>query len=273
VNAADGITADRGESGARWTTTNLVGVPAPWLCDTGFNADPQPLHIAGVRQAHAGLFAELQRSGDAAQARASFAGYMNNCFALKMPGAQRPRPSYLKLLQGWGQDANGPAGAVLKGWVESRFGLVPLFHKVRLGAFPSAAWTGFAEEQAHGAWRDHSMLQQLDLLFEFCQWMLAFRLPLAPGTHLRLWRGSNRCDEQVVAGSMRERRCTMRLNNLVSFSRSRDDAGVFGDWVMQAEVPRCKLLLLPGLLDSSALSGEAEVLAIGGDYDVQVRYD
>ena len=258
----------------RWTTTNLVGVPAQRLCETSFNADPQPLQIAGVRQAHAGLFNDLQRCADAAQARALFASYMDTCFELTLPGpARRRRPSYLKLLQGWGQDANGPAGAVLKGWVESRFGLVPLFHKVRLGAFPSAAWTGLAEEQAHGAWRDHSMLQQLDLLFEFCQWMLALRLPLAPGRHLQLWRGSNHCEEQVVAGSLRERRCTMRLNNLVSFSGSRDDSGIFGDWVMQAEVPRCKLLLLPGLLDSSALSGEAEVLAIGGDYDVQVRHD
>jgi NAD+--dinitrogen-reductase ADP-D-ribosyltransferase len=258
----------------RWTTTNLVGVPAPWLCDTRFNAEPQPLQIAGVRQAHAGLFNDLQRSADAAQARALFAGYMNASFELSLPGAaRRRRPSYLKLLQGWGQDANGPAGAVLKGWVESRFGLVPLFHKARLGAFPSAAWTDLLDEQSHGAWRDHSMLQQLDLLFEFCQWMLVHRLPLAPGTHLRLWRGSNRCEEQVINGSLRERRCTMRLNNLVSFSRSRNDAGIFGDWVMQAEVPRCKLLLLPGLLDSSALSGEAEVLAIGGDYEVEVRYD
>ena len=45
----------------------------------------------------------------------------------------------LVLLQGWGLDANGPAGAVLKGWVESRFGIVPIFHKAPLQRFPSAA--------------------------------------------------------------------------------------------------------------------------------------
>lgn len=271
--------SDDGAECERWTSTNLVGVPASVLVDVRFNADPQPLHIAGVRQAHAALFTSLERSADAAQARALFASYMVNAFELVPAGARggtplpRPRrPSYLKLLQGWGQDANGPAGAVLKGWVESRFGLVPLFHKVLLGHFPNEAWQVCLDEQSHGAWRDHSMLQQLDLLFEFCQWMLQRRLPLEPGLHLRLWRGSNRCEEQVVAGSLRERRCTMRLNNLVSFSRSRDDAGVFGDWVMEADVPRCKLVLLPGLLDSAALSGEAEVLALGGDYEVVVSY-
>ena len=39
--------------------------------------------------------------------------------------------SYLKLLQGWGLDSNSAAGAVLKGWVESRFGIVPV---ILLGA-------------------------------------------------------------------------------------------------------------------------------------------
>jgi NAD+--dinitrogen-reductase ADP-D-ribosyltransferase len=38
-------------------------------------------------------------------------------------------------------------------------------------------------------------------------------------------------------------------------------------------VPLCKLLLVPGLLDSPSLQGEAEVLALGGLYEVEVRYD
>lgn len=65
----------------------------------------------------------------------------------------------------------------------------------------------------------------------------------------------------------------MRLNNLVSFSRTREQAGCFGDWVLQAEVPQAKLLLWPGLLDTSSLHGEAEVLVLGGDYAVRASYD
>jgi NAD+--dinitrogen-reductase ADP-D-ribosyltransferase len=38
-------------------------------------------------------------------------------------------------------------------------------------------------------------------------------------------------------------------------------------------VPRAKLLLVPGLLNTSSLHGESEVLVLGGDYEVQARYD
>ncbi|MEN9890426.1 MAG: hypothetical protein RLY78_721, partial [Pseudomonadota bacterium] len=42
------------EHPARWYTTNLVGVPAPWLASPGFNARPQGLQIAGTRATHRG---------------------------------------------------------------------------------------------------------------------------------------------------------------------------------------------------------------------------
>jgi NAD+--dinitrogen-reductase ADP-D-ribosyltransferase len=160
--------------------------------------------------------------------------------------------------------------------VESRFGLVPAFHKAPLARFPSPAWMAYLEEKAASRFHNNNIFQQLDLLFEFCQWMLARHPPLgtaADGTHVWLWRGSTRCEEQVVAGSLRERRCTVRLNNLVSFSRTPEQAGCFGDWVLRARVPLTKLLLVPGLLNTTSLQGESEVLALGGDYEVQARYD
>ena len=64
----------------------------------------------------------------------------------------------------------------------------------------------------------------------------------------------------------------MRLNNIVSFSRSREHAGCFGDWILRAEVPLCKLVFMPGLVATHALSGEDEVLALGGDYEVEASY-
>lgn len=263
---------------SRWYTTNLVGVPAPVLASTAFNAHPQPLCIAGARECNGGLFALLERAADADEAREMFAHYMSLAFALERPEpgegeTRRWRSSYLKLLQGWGLDSNGPAGAVLKGWVESRFGLVPSFHGAPLARFPSPAWVAYLEQKAASRYHNNSIFQQLDLLYEFCQWMLArFRL-LGDAAHATLWRGSTRCEEQVVAGSLRERRCTVRLNNLVSFSRSQSDAECFGDWVLEAHVPQAKLLLVPGLLNTTSLRGEAEVLALGGRYDVQARYD
>lgn len=252
----------------RWYTTNLVGVPAPLLGSTAFNAHPQSLHIAGARETNGGLFALLDRCGSPDEARDVFAHYMSLAFGL----AHR-RAGYLKLLQGWGLDSNGPAGAVLKGWVESRFGLVPSFHGAPLGRFPSPAWIAYLEQKSASRYHNNSIHQQLDLLYEFCQWMLARYRLLGDERHATLWRGSTRCEEQLVAGSLRERHCTVRLNNLVSFSTSEEQAQCFGDWVLRARVPLAKLLLVPGLLNTSSLHGEAEVLAIGGDFEVQARYD
>jgi NAD+--dinitrogen-reductase ADP-D-ribosyltransferase len=276
VNAAGELEADP----TRWYSTNLVGIPAPVLASAAFNAHPQPLRIAAARECSAGLFALLAQSGDAAQAREMFAHYMSLAFGLAKPReaaaavaeSRRWRASYLKLLQGWGLDSNGPAGAVLKGWVESRFGLAPGFHKAPLARFPSPAWITYLEEKAAERYRNNNVFQQLDLLYEFCQWMLTrFRL-MGDGPRVTLWRGSTRCEEQIVAGSLRARQCTVRLNNLVSFSRSHEGAQCFGDWVLQAQVPLCKLLFVPGLVNTRSLDGEGEVLALGGDYEVHASY-
>jgi NAD+--dinitrogen-reductase ADP-D-ribosyltransferase len=265
---------------ARWFSTNLVGIPAPVLASTAFNAHPQPLHIGGIRATHPGLFALLERASTPDEAREVFAHYLQLSFGLGRASAdagaaeaRRWKTSYRKLLQGWGQDANSAAGAVLKGWVESRFGLVPSYHHAPLERYPSPVWMRYLEEKASSRYHNNSIWQQFDLLFEFCQWMLARHQLLGPGPLVTLWRGSTRAEEQIVAGSLRARHCTVRLNNLVSFSLSREQAGCFGDWVFEARVPLVKMLVVPGLLDNRALSGESEVLVLGGDYEVEARYD
>jgi NAD+--dinitrogen-reductase ADP-D-ribosyltransferase len=62
----------------------------------------------------------------------------------------------------------------------------------------------------------------------------------------------------------------MLLNNLNSFSLSRERASEFGDSILEAEVPLAKIFfftrLLPGLLPS-----EDEIAVLGGLYEVTVR--
>jgi len=273
----------------RWCGTNLVGVPAHVLASTAFNAHPVPLCIAGAREAHQGLFALLDRSRDLDEARDMFAHYLSIAFGLRrpepheLPGLgvaeqRRWRGSWRKLLQGWGMDANGPAGAVLKGWAESRFGLAPSYHKAPLQRFPSPAWIGYFKEKAASRYNNNNIHQQLDLLYEFCQWALHRHVPSGlggiglPTEHLRLWRGSNQFEEQVMAGRLQNRLCMVRLNNIVSFSLSPQDASCFGDWVFEVQVPRCKVVLFPDLLPGQVLQGEQEVLVLGGDYEVWARY-
>ena len=270
-----------------WYSTNLVGVPTPVLASVAFNTHPQPLHIAGTRESHPGLFALLARCDTLIEAGEVFVHYLDIAFGLRRPQRhelpalgvaeqRRWRSSWRKLLQGWGMDANGPAGAVLKGWVESRFGMVPLFHKAPLGRFPSAVWMRYLEEKASSRLNNNCVHQQLDLLYEFCQWAMArFGRPMGDdhdARHLLLWRGSTRCEEQLVAGTLRERACRVRLNSIVSFSLSRSEADCFGDWVFQVRVPRSKVLVWPGLLPGQVLQGEQEVLALGGEFDVVASY-
>jgi NAD+--dinitrogen-reductase ADP-D-ribosyltransferase len=265
-----------------WYTTNLIGVAAPVLSSTEFNAHPVALRIVGAREAHAGLFALLDTSGSPDEASEVFMHYLSLAFGLQpeadpssVSEARRWRASYIKLLQSWGVDSNGQAGAVLKGWVESRFGLVPRFHKAPLERFPSPAWVGYLEEKASSRFHNNCIFQQLDLLYEYCQWALQRFRPFGTTPHACLWRGITRCEEQIVEGDLRQpgvRKLTLRLNNLVSFATSAHQAECFGDWILRVQVPLVKLLYYPGLLSKVPLTGEGEVLAIGGDYEVEAHY-
>ena len=268
-----------------WYGTNLVGVPARVLGSTDFNANPRALYIAGTFSAHRTLFEVLDATGDLNEAHDMFSHYMTQTFGLRKPqphelaslGAadqRRWRSSWRKLLQGWGMDSNGPAGAVLKGWAESRFGLAPAFHRAPLTHFPSVAWVTYLQEKVSSRYHNNNIYLQLDLLYAFCQWALRRRTDASGRVpaHLRLWRGSNQFEEQLLSGSLHARRCVVRLNNVVSFSLSEEDASCFGDWVMEVQVPVPKVLIFPDLLPGQVLQGEQEVLALGGDYEVTARY-
>src|SRR5450830_357488 len=258
----------------RWNSTNLVGLPAGLISSVAFNTHPQLLNIAGTREAHRSLFPLLSDVPVMAQGADVFRRYMETTFgeAQTYTSGRRFYSSSLILLEGWGFDSNGPQGAVLKGWVESRFGLVPTFHKAPLGRFPSPVWMGYLEEKVSGRFQNNNIYAQLDLLYEYCQWAIR-RFGLPSRDWLTLWRGVNRYDEQqVVEGSLRSGDSVVHLNNLVSFTTSRERADEFGDWILEAQVPAVKIIFFPGLLSGSALAGEGEVLALGGYYQVKASY-
>ena len=260
---------------ARGHSTNLVGVPTGLLASAAFNAFPIPLHISGTREAHVSLFERLATAADAAEASRVFHEYMIVLFGLEqVPEAgekRRYRASYLRLLKDWGYDSSSPAGAVLKGWVESRFGLYPSFHKAPLRRFNSRAWLTYVEEKMSSRFHNNSIYMQLDVLYEFCQWMLARYH--APGKkHMRLFRGSNDMNEYQVLEKLPRREALIRLSNLVSFTSRAEIADEFGDTVIEAQVPLPKILYYRGLLLDRPLRGEAEYLVIGGAYRVKMTW-
>jgi NAD+--dinitrogen-reductase ADP-D-ribosyltransferase len=257
-------------------STNLVGVPTGLLASTAFNGHPLPLSISGAREMNPGLFRVLNAAPDQAEAAQVFRHYMEMLFDL-VPAVDDARPrrfrsSYLKLLEGWGFDSNSAQGAVLKGWVESRFGLSPSFHKSVLGRFPSHAWMSYIEEKMGNRFHNNSINLQLDLLYEYCQWALA-RFWRPGQRHVTLYRGVN-CWEEVEHNPPPRRAGSFitRLNNLVSFSFSRARADEFGDWILEAQVPLVKILFYNDLLARHPLKGEAECLVIGGEYEVSAAY-
>jgi NAD+--dinitrogen-reductase ADP-D-ribosyltransferase len=261
-------------------STNLVGLPTGFLAGCDFNDQPMPLHISGTREMNANLFEMLRQSSDLADAGEAFLCYMMAMFGLDpeqreaggraSPG-RRYRSSFLRLLKGWGYDSNGPEGAVLKGWVESRFGIFPTYHKERIRRISSGVWTRYVEEKMSSRFHNNEIWAQLDLLYEFCQWALSNIV--TPGqSHVTLYRGVNSFDEQQIQKKLDRRTVVMRLNNLVSFSSDRDVACCFGDVILTASVPLAKLAFFNTLLPMHALKGEAEYLVIGGDYRVTASH-
>jgi NAD+---dinitrogen-reductase ADP-D-ribosyltransferase len=272
---------------------NLVGIPAGLLGSAVFNDYPRPLRIAGVREQHHDLFDSLAAAPDAALA---FDHYMATTFQLAGLGAipihqsPSPQPSprgrggvgeewiarrrfradYRRLLRGWGFDANCREGAVLKSWVESRFGLFPTYHRQPLDRVSSPAWSAYVEEKMSSRFHNNNIFMQLDLLYEFCQWVLARRR--TPGRHLILYRGVNDFIEHPLIRKNRDNEIVVRLNNLVSFTADRNIACEFGDTILEVRVPKVKVVFFSELLPRHPLKGEAEYMAIGGDYRVATGY-
>jgi NAD+--dinitrogen-reductase ADP-D-ribosyltransferase len=256
-------------------STNLVGIPTGLLASAAFNAHPLKLHISGVRETNPALFAMLADATCVEEAQEAFRNYMCTVFGLdeeqrRGSDRRRFRASYLRLLAGWGFDANGAEGAVLKGWVESRFGILPTFHKEPLGRYPSRAWMAYVEEKMAPRFHNNSIHLQLDLLYEYCQWMLSRFF--AAARRLTLYRGVNDFAEHQLIARIDRREAIARQNNLVSFTARREVADQFGDTILEAAVPTAKIVFFNALLPGAVLRGEGEYLVIGGDYRVRLAY-
>ena len=235
-----------------------------------------PIEIQGVRRAHRSLFARLERLDDPKARARAFREYMALAFQAgkrrkeSSPAGRRSPPNgYLRFLRGWMQDASSPEGAVLKGWVESRFGLPPVFHAGHIEDVHSPAYLLYLAERMRESARAIALESQFDLLYEFVQDELRRRHPEAPA--FTLYRGVKNLGDYRVIGETGENRVVLRLNNLNSFSSRLEHAWEFGSRVLVAEVPGSKIFfradLLPGILPRR----EEESLVIGGDYEVTVR--
>jgi NAD+---dinitrogen-reductase ADP-D-ribosyltransferase len=263
---------------------NRCNLPAVILGSLTYQRHPVPLEIDGIRAFHADLFAALAGLKDHAERAQRFQDYMTVHFCLdhleeagldagprpdrgQRRRRQRANANYLRLVRGWSFDSDGREGAVLKAWTETRFGLQARHHRGPLHGRGSDAYLAYLREGCAGLYGTNALEAQLDLLYTYCQHELALAHPKE--THLRLHRGINRIDEHEVLGRLPGGRYLVLLNNLNSFTLSRERADEFGDYILSVEVPLPKVFfynrLLPGML-----KGEDELVAIGGVYEVRI---
>jgi NAD+--dinitrogen-reductase ADP-D-ribosyltransferase len=254
---------------------NRCNLPTSILGSLSYQQHPVPLRLDGVAELHRGLFEALGALPDPSQRAQLFMAHMAAVFSLDHPeeaghseaAHDRARATYLRLLRGWAFDPDGQEGAVLKGWVESRFGLLPRHHGGPIRDFSGATYRRYLEARSRGLYGSNALEAQLDLLYTYCQVELAHQRP--GQTHLTLYRGVNRVGDFEILQEQAQGRRVVLLNSLNSFTAERERAGEFGDFILETQVPLSKVFffhrLLPGVL-----RGEDEFAVIGGVAEVGV---
>ena len=253
---------------------NRCNLPAVILGGLTFQHAPSPLYIDGVAQLHEALFSDLDGLMTAQQRAEHFVDYMSVLFrlhALDEAGYEaeqrvdRSKANYQRLLRGWAFNPDGKEAAVLKGWVESRFGLVPRFHGEPIASTQDDAYRRYQQECAEGLYNTNALESQLDLLYSYCQYELQRKM----SKHLPLYRGSNFIERLELKGLCEEPQQPLLLNNINSFSVEQERADEFGDTVIEVSVPREKVVFYSELLPG-CLRGEGEVMVLGSVYCAKI---
>jgi NAD+--dinitrogen-reductase ADP-D-ribosyltransferase len=256
---------------------NRCNLPAIILGGLTFQRYPIPLKLDGVATLYHDLFSRLDAIPDAERRAEIFQDYVTVHFRLEHldeaglteQGKGRANANYIRMIRGWNFNSDSREGAVMKGWVESRFGLLPRHHGEPIRNPADPAYQRYMEMRVQGLYGTNALESQFDLVYTYCQYEFARQQPGI--SHLTLHRGINRLREhERLADSSggSSNHPILLLNNLNSFTHNRDRAGEFGDTILTLQAPVAKILfhcqLLPGVL-----RGEDEFLLIGGVYGTE----
>ena len=276
---------------------NRCNYPAIILGSLTFQRYPEAICLDNMATFHQRLFNRMDSIETAIDRAVAFEAYMQASFLLSSPeeaGYQqyrdknssqkkedresdagktlqqkgkksRHKADYRRLLRGWLFDSDSREAAVMKGWVESRFGLLARNHKGPLRDFESDTYFNYTQERSAGLYNTNSLESQLDLLYSYCQYELQRRFP--ERRHYRLYRATNRLDEYDTLFQGSKSRSAVILNNLTSFSSSLEQCDNFGDTLLECQVPFSKILFFPNLLPG-AFRCESEYLVLGGLYQI-----
>ncbi|WP_455222630.1 NAD(+)--dinitrogen-reductase ADP-D-ribosyltransferase [Kaarinaea lacus] len=263
------------------TTINRCNLPVQVLGDVSFQTTPKPIAIDGVAQLHKRFFQDLVNEPDTESRSQMFLQYMRAHFTLDSLddagyeiniAIDRSRANYLRVLRGWFFDADSQEGAVIKAWVESRFGLIPRYHQRPIRSIDDDAYLQYVSKSSRGLYNTNALESQLDLLYSYCQFELSQRFPSE--NHFVLYRGQNGVQSleqlaQLNTPNKGQTSLTLLLNNISSFTSNTERAGEFGDIVLRVAVPFPKLLFFSGLMPG-VMTSEEEYAVIGGVYNVDL---
>ncbi len=256
---------------------NRCNLPAVILGSLSYQRHPAPLKLDGVEELHRDLLRRLDATPEPGRRAEIFQDYVTVHFCLDhleeagFSGGPkgRAKANYVRMLRGWSFDSDSREGAVMKGWVESRFGLLPRYHGEPLRDQGGTAYQRYVEMRAQGLYGTNALEAQLDLVYAYCQYEFARQQPGV--SHLTLHRGVNHLGEHERLADGPGGRPVLLLNSLNSFTCNRERAGEFGDFILTLQVPVTKVLfhcrLLPG-----TLQGEEEFLVIGGVYGAECAF-
>ena len=230
------------------TSMNRCNLP-PWaIASKHYNDNPQVLEIQGVTHNGKPLFEKLDKEDSPDTRGLIFHDFMDVRYQLHQWEQQETsnsrkslKNSYLRFLRGWLFDSNSIEGAVLKGWVESRFGLAPTFHSEPIGDIHSKAYFRYTVDCMKGSERTSAIMPQFDLLYAFVQYELKRRLPSQ--SHMTLYRGIYDFEEHQVIEKHDKNHFLLRLNNLNSFTDDFERAWEFGNrgYAMKENRPHSRI--------------------------------
>lgn len=248
---------------------NRCNLSADIIGSLTFQEHPTNIHIDGVDSLYKELFQRLDLLRSKEERSQLFLDYVDVMFSLnnlEIAGynadkKHRKKATFLKMARGWSFDPDGREAAVLKGWAQSRFGLVPRFHISRIETPDCEAYLKYQEMRSAGIYNTNAVDGQLDLLFSFSQYELKRRYK--DKTHITLYRGVNNINQYELIDKTDKRERVILLNNLNSFTDNKDRAEEFGDYILQADIPITKIIFFHNLLPTM-LKGESEYVALGG---------
>lgn len=251
--------------------SNLINIPTYMFVSNEYNLNVLPITISGVWEYYADIFNTIRQASTIKDAALTFTNAMDTLFSLNEKYNGKKMGSYVRLLKGWLFDSNSIEGAVMKGWVESRFGIVPFFHKSIITDVNCEEYYEYMVAKMDCRHNKNLIFHQLDLLYTYTQCILEtfFRKKLPKIT---LYRGVNDLSEHLVVKEYDPSHLCIEQNSLVSFTADRNIASQFGDYILQSEIPYTKVVFFSEVLPGLSFAGENEYLVLGGRYDTNVTY-